>query len=202
MRIGIFGGTFNPPHTGHLLLAQAAMEGAKLDRIIFMPCATPPHKTETHIPDGKHRYRMVELATEDDSRFELSNMEINAGGKSYTALTLKHLEELYPEDRLCFIVGADSLCDMEKWYHPEEVFGRAEIVVAYRGGEDTVKMDEAAEYFEEKYGAEITRVSMPVIEMSSSDIRQRISEGRSVRYMVCDKVIDYINKTGIYKENI
>ncbi len=201
MRIGIFGGTFNPPHLGHMLLAQAAAEGANLDRLIFMPCAVPPHKAGMKIPDGEHRYNMVKLAIQGNPRFELSDMELEAGGKSYTVKTLESLEILYPDDLLCLIVGADSLCDMEQWFCPGEIFKRAEIIVAHRGGMKTAELNAAIDLFRQKYGARITVVQMPVMELSSSDIRNRIACGKPIRYMVCNKVIDYIDKTEIYKED-
>ena len=177
MRIGIFGGTFNPPHLGHMLLAQAATEGANLDRLIFMPCAVPPHKEGMKIPDGEHRYNMVKLSIQGNPGFELSDMEIEAGGKSYTAKTLERLEKLHPDDRLCLIVGADSLCDMEQWFCPDEIFKRAEIIVAHRGGMKMAELTGAIALFRRKYDACITVVQMPVMEMSSSDIRNRIACG-------------------------
>ncbi len=201
MRIGIFGGTFNPPHIGHMLLASQVREKAELDRLIFMPCAVPPHKAGADIPHGEHRLNMVKLAIGDNPCFEVSDMEIEAGGKSYTAKTLETFETLYPDDRLCFIVGADSLCDMEKWFCPGEIFKRAEIVVALRGGMKEAELNAAIDFFRQKYDAQIRKISMTVIEMSSSDIRQRISENKSIRYMVSDPVIDYIRENRIYEGN-
>ncbi len=199
MRIGIFGGTFNPPHLGHLLLASEVREKAELDRLIFMPCAVPPHKACATIPDGYHRLNMVKLAIGDNPCFEVSDMEIEAGGKSYTAKTLERMEKIYPNDRLCLVVGADSLCDMEKWFCPEEIFKRAEIIVAMRGGMREAELNAAIDFFRQKYNADITKISMKAIEMSSSDIRQRISENKTIKYMVSDQVIDYICKNRIYE---
>ena len=199
MRIGIFGGTFSPPHLGHLLLATEVKEKAGLDRLIFMPCAIPPHKALDKIPDGHHRLSMVKLSIEGNPDFEVSDMEIDAGGKSYTAKTLEVLNEIYPEDRICFIVGADSLCEMESWFCPDEIFRRAEIVVAIRGGMREAELDAAIGFFRQKYNADITKVAAKAIEMSSSDIRQRIKDGKSVKYMVCDKVCEYIQNNGLYE---
>lgn len=199
MRIGIFGGTFNPPHLGHMLLAVEAMEKAELDKLVFMPCANPPHKTGLDIPTGEHRFNMVKLAVGENSDFFVSDMEIDAGGKSYTAKTLERLAEKFPSDRLCFIVGADSLCEMESWFCPQEIFKRAEIVVALRGGMKENELNMAIDFFTQKYSADIRKIDMKVIEMSSTDIRERIETGKSVKYMLCDDVIDYINANGIYK---
>jgi len=199
LRIGIFGGTFNPPHLGHLHLASETMEKAKLDRVIFIPCAIPPHKPNLSIPDGEHRLNMVKLAIEEYPRFEVSDIEIVAGGKSYTAKTLERLDAIYPDDKLCFIVGADSLCEMESWFCPGEIFRRAEIVVAIRGGMKEFALSAAIDLFRQKYNAEITKISMTAVEMSSSDIRMRIKNGESIKDMVCEKVIDYIKETELYK---
>ena len=199
MRIGIIGGTFNPPHLGHMLLATEVKEKANLDRLIFMPCAIPPHKAKDVIPHGEHRLNMVKLSVLGNTAFEVSDMEIDAGGKSYTAKTLEVLGEAFPDDRLCFIVGADSLCDMEKWFCPAEIFRRAEIVVAMRGGMRENELDAAISFFVQKYSAEITKVKMNVIEMASSDIRRRIAEGKSIQYMVRDEVIGYIREHRLYE---
>ncbi len=201
MRIGILGGTFNPPHTGHLTIAHEAMGKARLDKIVFIPCGNPPHKDASDIPDGKHRIEMVRLAIEGHAGFEISDIEVVDRGKSYTAKTLEKLKEIYPDDRLCFIVGADSLCQMEGWFCPEAIFQQAEIVVSGRGGVENCDVEETIEYYRVKYNADITKISMDTIDMSSSDIRRRIKCGKSIKDMVCDKVIDYIYVSGIYKEN-
>ncbi|MBR2452893.1 MAG: nicotinate-nucleotide adenylyltransferase [Clostridia bacterium] len=199
MRIGIFGGTFNPPHNGHIHLAKEALRKAALDKMIFIPCAIPPHKPNLEIPSGEHRLNMVRLAIGEDERFSVSDIEIEAGGKSYTAKTLETLEEIYPDDRLCFIVGADSLCEMETWFCPGEIFKRAEIVVAMRGGMKERFLDAAIDLLRQKYNADITKISMTEMEISSSEIRDRIRKGESIADMVNKEVIDYIEKTQIYE---
>lgn len=201
MRIGILGGTFNPPHTGHLIVAREAMEKAQLDKIVFIPCGNPPHKEISDIPDGKHRIEMVKLAIEGHAGFEISDIEIVDRGKSYTAKTLEKLKKIYPGDRLCFIVGADSLCQMEEWFCPEEIFRQAEIVVAGRGGVENDDLEKAIKDYKVKYNADITKITMETVDMSSSDIRSRIKCDQSIKDMVCDKVIDYIYRSEIYKEN-
>ena len=199
MRIGIFGGTFNPPHNGHIHLAKEALRKASLDKMIFIPCAIPPHKPNLEIPSGEHRLNMVRLAIGENERFSVSDIEIEAGGKSYTAKTLETLEKIYPDDRLCFIVGADSLCEMENWFCPGEIFKRAEIVVAMRGGMKERFLDAAIDLLRQKYNADITKISMTEMEISSSEIRDRIRKGESIADMVNKEVIDYIEKTQIYE---
>ncbi len=199
MRIGIFGGTFNPPHNGHIHLAEEALRKAALDKMIFIPCAIPPHKPNLEIPSGEHRLNMVKLAIGENARFSVSDIEIEAGGKSYTAKTLETLEKIYHDDRLCFIVGADSLCEMETWFCPGEIFKRAEIVVAMRGGMNERFLDAAIDLLRQKYNADITKISMTEMEISSSEIRDRIRNGESIADMVSEEVIDYIKKTQIYE---
>ncbi len=199
MRIGIFGGTFNPPHKGHIHLAKEALRKATLDKMIFIPCAIPPHKSNLKIPNGEHRLNMVKLAIGEGGIFSVSDIEIEAGGKSYTAKTLETLEKIYPNDRLCFIVGADSLCEMETWFCPAEIFKRAEIVVAMRGGMNEKFLDAAIDLLRQKYNADITKISMTEMEISSSEIRERIRNNQSVDDMLCEEVIDYIEKTQIYE---
>ncbi len=199
MRIGIFGGSFNPPHLGHMLLATEVKEKAGLDRLIFMPCAIQPHKADWSMPDGKHRFNMVCRSIGNHSGFEVSDLEINAGGKSYTAKTLEALTKAFPKDRLCFIVGADSLCQMDTWFCPEYIFNSAEIIVTMRGGMDESELDDSISFLRSKYNADIRKVSMNVIEMSSSNIRQRLVEGKSIKYMVCDDVIEYIRENRLYE---
>lgn len=198
MRIGIFGGTFNPPHLGHMFLAQAALDEAELSKLIFIPCGNPPHKERADIADANFRFDMVRLAIRNDERFDISDIEINSNSPSYTAKTLEVLKNIYKNDTLCFIVGADSLCEMETWYHPELIFEKAEIIAALRGGYDNSDVYKAIKKYEEKYNAIITTVKMPEIDISASEIRDRLKNKKSVRYMLCDSVIQYIKQNNIY----
>ena len=199
LKIGVLGGTFSPVHLGHLLLAQEAMEKAKLSKVIFIPCGNPPHKAAEAVIDAPLRFEMVRRAIDKNPDFEISDIEINSDGPSYTAKTLEKMREIYKDDEIFFIVGADSLCNIEKWYHPERIFANAEIIAAYRGGEDLSEFHNAVEHCKSKYGAKILAVEMTV-NMSSSDIRERIKNGISVRYMLMPEVIEYIEENGIYKE--
>ena len=199
MRLGILGGTFSPPHLGHLLLAQEAMEKAELSKIIFIPCGNPPHKNAEDVIDARLRFEMVNRAIIGNPDFEISDIEVVSKEPSYTAKTLEKLQMIYPQDTLCFIIGADSLCNIDSWYSPQEVFNRAEIIAANRGGADLTEFNRAVLHCEEKYNAKITTIEMKV-NMSSSDIRERVRRGKSVRYMLCPAVIEYIKENGIYKE--
>jgi nicotinate-nucleotide adenylyltransferase len=201
-RLGIFGGTFNPPHKGHIVIAQEALKKAQLDKIIFIPCGNPPHKTVNDGVIAKHRYEMTRIAISGNSDFEITDIEVVSREYSYTAKTLKKLKALYPDSRLCFIVGGDSLRDMDEWYHPEQIFKMAEIVALKRGGVDDNSFEQKAQHYRDKYGAEITVVDITPMEIASTEIRQMIKDQRDVSGLLDEDVLKYINKYQIYKENI
>lgn len=198
-KIGIYGGTFNPPHIGHLLLAEGAAETLKLEKVIFMPGGTPPHKENDKVLDKYHRYKMTKLLAKDNPRFEVCDYEIKKDTASYTAETLTEIKKAYPKSRLYFIIGLDSLYDMEGWYKPDVIFKNAAIAVALREGYDFNSVCDVVESYEKKYGAEIIKTDMPLVGISSSDIRHRIKNGKSIRYMTTAAVEEYIRKNGLYK---
>ncbi len=200
MRIGIFGGTFNPPHIGHIYIAREAMKKAELDKMVFIPCGNPPHKDSCEIESAKHRFNMVSLAISKEKNFENSDIEIRLDEFSYTANTLRKLKDIYPREQLCFLVGGDSLVDMEKWYHPERIFPIAEIVVAMRGGQDSQKVLIAAEKYRHEYGANIRFIEIEPMDVSASHIRDMLRSGETPDGIVPRKVLEYIKENGIYRE--
>lgn len=202
LRIGIFGGTFSPPHMGHIYIAREAMQKAGLNKMIFIPCGNPYHKPKTAPVDAKHRFDMVRLAIENEPDFEISDIEVRSAKPSYTAETLEILDRLYPADRLCFLVGGDSLIDMKGWYKPEEIFKRAEVIVANRGGVDSVRIDAAVEEYRQLYGACITVIDINPVEISATDIRARLKAGAELSGIVPEKVLEYIRENELYKESI
>ena len=197
-RLGIFGGTFNPPHKGHIYIAKEALKGAKLDKVIFMPCHIPPHKAVEGEISSKHRYEMTKLAIKNEAKFEISDLEIKSSGPSYTAKTLEILKKQYPEAKLCFVLGGDSLRDLKKWYHPERIFALAEIVALKRGGMEDKVFDESADEYRAKYGAEITVVDISPIDISSSKARTAILENGDLGDILDDDVLEYIRENDIY----
>lgn len=201
-RLGIFGGTFNPPHKGHIYIACQAMKSAALDKMLFIPCGNPPHKKVEGDILAKHRLEMTRLAISDNPDFEITDIEVKDKAPSYTAKTLEKLKVLFPDLALCFVVGGDSLRDMEGWYHPERIFALAEIIAISRGGIDASVVAERAEYYTKKYNAQITVVDVSPLDISSSDIRQKIIAGEDVSDVVQDSVLGYIKETGIYKDSI
>lgn len=194
MKIGIMGGTFNPPHNAHLLIAELAKEQYGLGRVIFITGGNPPHKSGT--ADAEHRFNMTRLAIEGNDAFTDDRFEIDRTEKSYTVHTLEYLTGRYPSDELFFIIGEDSLNDFGKWYKPREILGMASLLVFPR--KSITSLTAAIEAARREYGGGIYPIDAPVTEISSTDIRKRIKSGRSVKYMVPDNVIGYIEENGLY----
>lgn len=199
-KTGIMGGTFNPIHIGHLLLAESAKEAVGLNEILFVPSGQPYMKSGMEIADKWMRLEMTRLAISDNSSFVLSSAEVEREGNSYTCETLELLRKEEPETEFFFIVGADSLFAMESWKNPETIFRGCTILAAVRDGKDDDDLKEQIAYLGKKYEARIGLIGMKEISFSSTDIRERIRKGRSIRYMVPDKVAEYIKKYRLYME--
>ena len=197
-RIGIFGGTFDPIHQAHLTLGEIAYRQFGLDEIWFMPSKQPPHKLDKPVSPVEHRFAMVRLATADTPYFQCSGFELGLPGKSYTANTLTTLNQLYPDAQFYFIMGGDSLFALEEWHKPEVVLKQAVILAAVREDHDTAQMQEQIDYLSEKYEADIRLLYMPRMEVSSSDIRRRIRQRKSIEDMVCEPVMRYIRDHKLY----
>ena len=189
MRIGILGGTFNPIHTGHLILAEEAYFKLKLDKLIFVPAFIPPHKSTSDVISAKDRLEMVRLAIEDNPAFEISTYEIDSKKKSYSIDTLKEFRNIYGDEALlCFITGSDSLKDLFSWKNINDIFKISKFIVANRPGYPLKDIPKEAD----------TVVITP-IEVSSEDIRKRLKEGKSIRYLVPEKVRKYILEHNLYR---
>ena len=187
MRIGIFGGRFDPIHHGHLILAQDVLEHLHLDRVIFLVSAQPPHKA-AHAP-FEHRYRMVQLAVAGHPAFEASDLEARLDlPRTYTALVLPHLN--LEGHEAFFLMGEDQYRHFHAWYQPEEILKRVQIVVLRRPG---------AERTPGPYDAQVRFLESRLVDISSSEIRQRIREGRSIRYLVPPEVRAYIEAHRLYR---
>lgn len=197
MKTGIMGGTFNPPHNAHLLIAELAREQYGLDRVIFMTGGNPPHKNG--VADAKHRFNMTRLAIKGNGAFVDDSFEIDRKEKSYTVHTLEYLKEKYPSDELFFIIGEDSLRDLAKWYKPEKILEMCTLLVFPRKSRESLKseIEKAVTVFTGK----ILPIDAPVIEISSTDIRERIKSGKTVKYMLPDSVIKYIKEHNLYGED-
>ena len=202
-KIGIMGGTFNPIHYAHLLLAENAREQFGLDRIIFIPSGQPymkVQKEDKNIPSGELRYQMVKMAIQENPYFTCSRIEIDRPGKTYTVDTLHELQKMYPGDELFFIMGADSLLSMESWYQFEDIFQMAAILVAVRDDTDEKKLTDVITRMKSKYLADIRMVMTGRMDISSTMIREKIKTGKSVRYLLPEDCVEYICLKNLYSQ--
>jgi nicotinate-nucleotide adenylyltransferase len=196
LRVGILGGAFNPPHIGHLVCAQEALVQLDLDKVVFMPVGVAPHREIDLDPGAEARLEMTELAVSGDPRFEVSRMELDREGPSYTADTLAALAEESPGDDLFLILGGDQAAALGRWHEPEQVLERATVAVFERvsWGRNAIGIKLAR-----LPGADRVRyLDMPLIQVSSSSIRRRVRDGAPIRYLVPDKVVDYVETKGLY----
>lgn len=198
-QIGIMGGTFDPIHHGHLLLGRQAREEYHLQEIWFMPSGQPPHKKDHQVTEAQFRWEMAELALEGQEGFRLSDFELRRPGTTYTAQTLALLHEAYPDTRFYFIIGADSLYEIEQWYRPDLVMAQAVLLVADRDYHQMhPRMERQINRLTEKYGAKIFRLHCPEVNISSVEIRAMAARGESLRGLVPDAVRVYIKEKKLY----
>jgi nicotinate-nucleotide adenylyltransferase len=196
LRVGIFGGAFNPPHIGHLVCAQEALVRLELERVVFVPIGVPPHRELEYDPGAEVRLEMVELALADDERFTTSRIELDREGPSYTSDTLEQLQSESPKDKLFLILGGDQAAALATWHEPEKVLERATVAVFERvsWGRNAIVIK-----IGRLPGAEQVRyLDMPLIQVSSSAIRRRVREGAPIRYLVPEKVASYIETKELY----
>lgn len=198
-KIGILGGTFNPIHHGHLLLAQWAMEAASLDGIMFLPTGNSYMKKSSEVLPGPERLAMAAAAVADRECFVCSDLEISRGGNTYTYETLKELRQRYPDAELYFIIGADCLFSMEKWRCVEQIFRSCTILAASRSGMSPEALEQKRLELQHRYGASIRLIEFPNMEISSTDIRRRCKQGQSIRYLVPESVREIIETQNYYR---
>jgi nicotinate-nucleotide adenylyltransferase len=195
--VGILGGTFNPPHIGHLVCAQEARQQLGLDHVVLMPVAVPPHKEIAADPGAAVRLELCRLAAEAADGVQVSDLELRRGGPSYTVDTLRLVHAHAPQDALTFIVGGDMARSLPTWREPEEVLRLATFAVAEREG---IARDDILETIAPLAGAERVRFfDMPRLDISSSDIRRRVAAGRPIRHLVPDAVAHDIDARGLYR---
>jgi nicotinate-nucleotide adenylyltransferase len=197
MRIGILGGTFNPPHLGHLVAAQEAYRELALDQVLLIPAGTPPHKPVDEEPGAEHRLELCRLAIAGDDRFEVSDLELRRDGPSFTVDTLDVLRSQSPSADLFLILGGDIAAGLPKWHEPERVLALATVAIAKRRGTAKQAVQEALAQLE---GGERARFfQMPPIGISSTMVRRRVRAGQPIRYFVPDGVLHYIDTHGLYR---
>ncbi len=198
-RVGIMGGTFDPVHNGHLIIAEMALENFELDEILFVPSGIPWLKDVSKVLNKKTRVSLTGIAIEDNPHFALSTIEIDREGNSYSYETVEELKKSNPDTDYYFIMGADSLFDLEIWKNPEILMKNCTLLVAVRDDYDQQQMRDRISYLVHKYQAKIELLATPRVDISSTMIRERIAAGKCVRYMLPDPVIEYIKKMQLYQ---
>jgi nicotinate-nucleotide adenylyltransferase len=189
-RIGVFGGTFDPPHVAHLALAEWARVALRLDCVIFMPAARPPHKRHLRITSADDRVAMTRAAVRGNPVFRVSTLEVRRRGPSYTVDTVRALRRMHPGASFYLLIGEDSLREFHTWHEPDEILKLARLAVAGRPG--------ARGRGGPAEGRRVVMLRNPVLQLSSSEIRARVRSGKSVRYLVPDAVVRHIEKRGLY----
>jgi nicotinate-nucleotide adenylyltransferase len=207
--VGILGGTFNPPHLGHLALARYAREELALERVLLMPAHLPPHKSATQDPGAQHRLNMCRLAVEGEPRVSVCSLEIDRPGPSYTVDTLSAIHASHPDAELTFIVGADIARTLPAWREPAKVLELARVAVGARtGASDEEVLETVAALSRSPEGGGVPRsqpsdgevrfLRMPIVEVSSSIVRERVARGENVEPLVGPAVARYISEHGLY----
>ncbi len=201
MRIGIFGGTFDPIHLGHLVVAEQTREQGKLDQVWFIPAAQPPHKPNQNVSPFERRVEMVRLAVAgQESRFVVSEIEKERSGPSYTLDTIKELIEQYPSNEFYLCLGADCLPELHLWHKPQEICKLVPLLVAARPGYPVWTVEQLAHSLGVPLSEiRLSIIDVPLIEMASRDLRQRIQAGKSLLYLVPHAVQVYIKEKKLYK---
>jgi nicotinate-nucleotide adenylyltransferase len=202
-RLGIFGGTFNPIHAAHLILAERARDERALDKVLFIPALLPPHKPQEPLAPSADRLRMVELAVEGNPAFEALPLELEREGPSYTLLTVRELRGRFGAAvQLFLLLGADSVRDMPTWWRAQDLVRTVDIIAFDRPGHSLDRaVDQLAALFGEDWARRVRnlKVSAPLLDISASEIRQRVAAGRSIRYLVPEPVRKYILERGLYR---
>jgi len=201
--VGIIGGTFDPPHIGHLIIAEAARQALDLDKVFFVPASAQPHKLDRQVTPPLQRWEMVRRAIADNPAFEASDLELRRPGPSYTADTVIEIMAQHPGRPLFFICGADALVEMVTWHRPDRILAGAVVAVAGRPGVPGGKtLRQAARHLTGLFGGTILGFGAPMIDVSSTMIREIAARGESVRYMVPEGVLAYIRQSGLYLAGI
>jgi len=198
-KLAVMGGTFNPIHVGHLQMADAAVCKFGCDNVLFMTAGNPPHKHSNHILDAHIRFEMTHLAIKGDPRFFDSDYEVQKKGYSYTAQTMEMLSEQYPDTKMYFVIGSDSLADLLLWKDPDKLFSITQFLVFPRKGLD-VPIDELTNKYRQMFGAKITNIPYPVANISSTYLREQMALGNweNISPFIPSKVFSYIKMHGLY----
>ena len=200
-KIAVMGGTFDPIHFGHLAAAEAVRTELNLEKVLFLPAGRPAHKQNQIITEPKSRFIMTALAVANNPNFEASSLEIERPGTTYTIETIKQLITIYgSEAEIYFIIGADSVFELPSWYKVRELLRICKIVVVTRPGFDNEVLEQKINELTEEYNGDIYLIEIPSLEISSTDIRDRIKTGKSIKYLLPESVESYIKENDIYRE--
>lgn len=192
MKLAIMGGTFNPPHLGHLICAEEVNDHFKFDKVMFIPCARPPHKRGSEVLDAQHRYDMTILATQDNPLFEVSRIELDRPGRSYSIETVRQLREIYGQDtEIHWIVGADSILEMFIWKDVDELLTLCKFIAINRPGYDLSQTDP-------RFMKRVQLFKVTNVDISATEIRRRVRQGKSIKYLTPPAVENYIHENGLY----
>lgn len=200
MKTGVFGGTFNPVHKGHIMLAEYCMDSVGLDRIIMIPTAVPPHKISKNLASENDRLNMCKLACRGKENFFVSDIEIKRQGKSYTYETLTQLKEIYPDDHLYTIMGADMFLTLDRWKNPEIIFEKSSIITIPRDEENKHELENFYNKVLKAMGASSVILPNPVMSVSSTFIRENLDNFNLISNMLDKGVYDYIIKNNLYRK--
>lgn len=192
MKIGIFGGTFNPPHVGHLIVIESVRDQERIDTVLFVPSASPPNKQDGTLAPAADRLKMTQLAVQGNSDFEVTDIEIRRPGPSFTIDTVDALTALHPEASFSLIIGSDNFLEFHTWKSPREILAKTGLVVMSRPGFDLRQAHP-------EYARLAKVINVPQVGVSGTDIRRRMKLGRSIRYLVPKPVEDYIRHTNLYR---
>ncbi len=199
-RIGILGGTFNPVHLGHLFIAEHARVEMDLDMVLFIPTGVPYMKNNKEILPSNIRMQMLEMSIASNPYFATSDIEIKREGNTYTYETLEELHQIYPNAKIFFLVGADCLFTIERWYQPQRIFDNCILLAANRNDVPQAELLEKTQYLEDTFKAKVILLDVPQIDISSTKVRENVKLGKSIRYMVADDVRDFILQNNFYQE--
>ncbi len=193
-RVGILGGTFDPPHIGHLVLAEYARTALNLDCVLFVPAADPPHKHQLRY-GIEHRLPMLELAIAGNDQFVISRVDVDRPGPHYTVDMIRILQQQHPKTEYYFLMGGDSLHHLPQWYHPLELIALCKLAVMARPGTEVAPDLKALPGLAER----VIMIDSPMLGFSSTEVAERLEAGKSVRYLVPDAVLTYIQENGLYR---
>lgn len=199
MHIGLYGGSFNPIHHGHLILAQHVAEACHIHKMLLVPCHTPVHKHPDELAPAELRWQMVQASIQEHPLLEGCDIELRRAGPSFTVDTLEQLHDMYPDDQFSMLIGTDTLLQIAQWHKPERILQLCKLLVLSRPG---YAIEQPVPYLPDGFGAEcVTMIEAPQLQISSSDIRQRVAEGLSIRYLAPDAAVQLIGQHRLYHRN-